>query len=259
MTDVPFMKMWWKDFFTDTQTLPGETRAVYALLLGAMWLNQGWLPDNDAVIAKALGMHLLTWKKRHKPLLTPLLTHGVSPLVTGGVWTQKRLTREWQSATRSVAENKAALAKARAEKAAKSRREASAAEPKKASVAAPVTDPVAGPVTERAAGDKPEPDKKGGPPPIARLGGSPFSAPTVDVTALPPRAVNGHAERSGTVRSPSLKGGSLPSPSDALLRSRLVGKRMDEDDEPEPSRPSGGGGLFGALEAAIRQGKSEDD
>lgn len=260
MPDVPFMRMWWGDFFADPKVaaLPGETRGIYACLLGAMWQNGGWLANNDSMIARLLGLHVLTWKARHKPLVLPLLSVGVTPMVPGGVLTQKRLTKEWRKATQLIEENHSKAAKARAAKAAKSTKQASVTEPK----SSPVTETLTGPVTEivtepvKALQPEPEPQKNR---PLPSQAERPILSPLQDLGALPPRdgRANGKGAHSAHGRSPSLKGGSLPAPSPALLKSKLVSTPLDDDDD-VATRP-GGNSLFGALEAAIRHGKSEDE
>lgn len=261
MPDVPFMRMWWGDFFADPKVaaLPGETRGIYACLLGAMWQNGGWLANNDSMIARLLGLHVLTWKARHKPLVLPLLSVGVTPMVPGGVLTQKRLTKEWRKATQLIEENHSKAAKARAAKAAKSTKQASVTEPQTPPVTEPLTRPVTEIVTEpvKALQPEPEPDKNR---PLPSQAERPILSPLQDLGALPPRErrVNGKGVHSASPGSPSLKGGSPVKPSPALLKSKLVNTPLDEDDGEVATR-SGGTSLFGALEAAIRHGKPEED
>ncbi|MER9336023.1 hypothetical protein NKJ06_18870 [Mesorhizobium sp. M0293] len=258
MTSVPIMPLNVDKLLSDKKVQRlmrgGETRAFWVWFLTQMWANKAWLPADERIVSDMLDVDVRRWRNKYKPIFEQLLLQEVDPVV-GHIYRHQHLSDVWDRVAKRISETHASLARARAGKAAKHGKTPSVTEPKKP----PAAEPVQAPAAEPSAGFNKNLEKKGGPPPIPRLGGSPFSAPTVDVPALPPRGLNGHAERSAVAGSPSLKGGSPAKPSDALLRSRLVAKRLDEDDEPQASRPSGDTGLFGALEAAIRHGKSEED
>jgi uncharacterized protein YdaU (DUF1376 family) len=256
MVDLPFMMMNWSRFFSDAKVavMPTEAQGIYALVLGRMWLNQGWLKADDKVIARMIGLDVRAWRSRFKPHIVPLLRRQIDPHV-GDIYVQKHLQEVRAAALASVEKTQASTARARAAKAAKHGKTPSEPEPKKAPATEPVSEPAAAPVSGSTSGVKPQPQQKRA---LPLTGREPFSvAPSSpDLGALPPR-VNGHVERSARTGSPSLKGGSPTAPSEALLKSRLVQAPLD-DDEDEPKRPSAVG-LFGALEAAIRQGKPEED
>lgn len=256
------MSIDWPGFLMSAhvKAMPVETKGIYLLLLGEMWTNEGWLPNDDKLIAQRLGMDVRVWR-RHRKLIAPCLTEvrDNSSTIPAGMLVQKRLTREYQHTLELVEKKRAQTEPARAKRLAKTAQAASVTErkapPVTKPVAEPVTSPETKPVTSTATDGEAEAEKKRALPLQSR---EPFSsAPTVDVAALPPR-VNGHAERSARTGSPSLKGGSPTVPSEALLRSKLVSK-VEDDEEPKPKPAKAGVGLFGALEAAIRHGKPEEE
>lgn len=269
MPDLPFMPMNWSRFFSDGKvaTLSIEAQGVYALLLGRMWLNEGWLCADDRVIAKQIGIDIRAWRRTYRPLIEPLLRRDIDPYI-GPIYTQKYLTEVRISALDLKQTRAASTARARAAKAAKSRRTPSVTEPK----TAPVIEPVIAPVTETAAGVKPQPQKEEA---LPLKKAESFFPPTTQGLGAP----SGEAAAAAPVASPSRKGGSLPPPTPALLRSKIVkgnghGTAAQPDDDSDRNR---GGqtpmldaaraaksdppatGLFGALEAAIRAAKSDDD
>ncbi len=115
MTDLPYMPMYWERFFSDTELMPAETRALYAILLGRMWTNHGWLPNDDSKIARLLGLDTRAWKHRHKAAIMPLLRGDIDPLL-GPIIRQKRLAAELEKATDLVAKRRAQTAAATAER-----------------------------------------------------------------------------------------------------------------------------------------------
>jgi uncharacterized protein YdaU (DUF1376 family) len=87
MTDLPFQKMFWPDFFAKTQCLSGYAQGIYALLLGRLWNAGGALPDDDRRMAEMLHIRLAVWQ-RLKPQLAPFLQLG------DGWIRQKRVTED---------------------------------------------------------------------------------------------------------------------------------------------------------------------
>jgi uncharacterized protein YdaU (DUF1376 family) len=87
MSQLPFQQMCWVDFFAKTTMLSGFARAIYAILIGQLWVAGGALPDNDRMLAQALNIKLATWQ-RLKPELAPFLQMG------DGWVRQKRVTEE---------------------------------------------------------------------------------------------------------------------------------------------------------------------
>ena len=155
MTDLPFQKMFWGDFFQDPRVreLPVEAQGVYAVLLGRMWQNQAWLPADDVKLCRHLHMSVRTWRARYKALITPLLYLGNSPAI-GEIFQQKREARDWAEALEAIEKNRKRTERAREEKARKSGKQRSVTAKKNGTV----TDTVTEAVTEVTRARKPEPD-----------------------------------------------------------------------------------------------------
>lgn len=256
MTSVPIMPLNVEEFFAspEVEDMTAEQAAMWLLLIAECWRRKTLLPADDKKLARILGVDVRRWRSYYKPVFAPYMVRDVgnSRADCSDFYRIAKVNTVWDQVANRIARNKSNAAHARAEKAAKAGKAPSVAEPKKPSVA----EPVAAPAAEPEAGLYQNQDKKGrdaAHPQAGRLALS--QAPIIDAAALPPR-VNGHVERSASAGSPSLKGGSPAKPSEALLRSKLVNARLDDDDD-EPARPSASG-LFGALEAAIR-GKAEED
>lgn len=89
---LPFMPWWVKDFKADTEALDGEQTGVYALHLMGMWLNNGWLYDDNRALARMGRVSTFKWR-RLRPIIMPFYTR-----IDGNRITQKRLLKElWQS------------------------------------------------------------------------------------------------------------------------------------------------------------------
>jgi uncharacterized protein YdaU (DUF1376 family) len=88
----PWMALWVRDFVADTEGLDGEQTGVYALILMSMWMNGGWLPDDDRALARIGRVSRFKWR-RLRPIIMAFLTK-----LDGNRLTQKRLLRElWLS------------------------------------------------------------------------------------------------------------------------------------------------------------------
>lgn len=89
---MPWLPWWPRDFLADTEGLDGEQSGVYALQLMGMWLNGGWLRDDNRLLARMGRVSTFKWR-RLRPVIMPFYT----PL-DGNRFTQKRLLRElWLS------------------------------------------------------------------------------------------------------------------------------------------------------------------
>lgn len=261
MSSVPIMPLNVEEFFADpnVEDMDGEQRAMWMQLCAKAWQRKTLLPADDASLARLMGVGLKRWRSYYKPVFAPLMVAEElekNRRSFGSFLRIKKVNAVWDQVADRIEKNKTFAAHARAAKAAKAGKAPSVAEPKNTSAPAsvPVSAPAPAPETDPSLHQNQ--DKKGrdaAHPQAGRLALS--QAPIIDAAALPPR-VNGHVERSASAGSPSLKGGSPAKPSEALLRSKLVNARLDDDDD-EPARPSASG-LFGALEAAIR-GKAEED
>jgi len=95
MSKLPYMKLFWPDFFGDArvQAMSTEAQGVYLLLLGVMWVSGGWISADDRIIARRLGLDVRVWRSRYKPEIVPLLSDFQAPLVARAL-TQKRLQKE---------------------------------------------------------------------------------------------------------------------------------------------------------------------
>lgn len=123
MAVVPFLKVYCSDFFGDPNVaqLSPEARGIYVLLLMRMWMNGGWIANDDRIIARTLGLTPTTWRRHYRPALEKLLISREFPQICGGILTQKRLERDWATTARTMASNKEKMAKVRAEKDGKSK------------------------------------------------------------------------------------------------------------------------------------------
>lgn len=110
LSDVSiWMPVYWRDFFAKTSHLTCEERGAYLQLIGHYWLRGGPLPDDDARLARMLGLTVRAWRK-----IRPAI-QGFFDL-NGGFWHHKNLEREIvkarnQRAKRSSAGRKGADAR----------------------------------------------------------------------------------------------------------------------------------------------------
>lgn len=148
MAELPYMPMYWEDFFSDPRTTawPATTRGIYALLLGAMWMNGGYLPDNDVVIARKLSMDRRTWQTHRLRISQVLCSKPDAAL--GRVLMQERLVEEYQKGLERIEQSKARTAAARAKLAAKTRRERAVTEARENAVTERDEEPATAPVSE---------------------------------------------------------------------------------------------------------------
>lgn len=192
MTAVPFMRLYCSDFFGDplVQMLTPEQRGVYLQLLMRMWMNGGWIANDDKIIARALGLTRTTWLRRYRPAIENLTISREFPQILGGILTQKRLERDWQITARTMSSNKVKMAKVRAERDAKSKQRPFSTEAEGEPVdntahkgpATPVDSTVHKPAAPLSTVGIPEPDKKGpGERPINQAGDA---RPSFDAGAL---------------------------------------------------------------------------
>lgn len=78
-------------YLTDTMHLSTEQHGAYFLMLMACWKRGGDLPDDDAQLAAITRLSASQWRKARQ-ILAPFWKIG------GGKWTQKRLTKELETA-----------------------------------------------------------------------------------------------------------------------------------------------------------------
>lgn len=63
MSSIPFMQMYWSDYFGDTRHLTCEQHGAYLQLLGTMWLHGGSLANDPKVLARITGCTPSRWAK----------------------------------------------------------------------------------------------------------------------------------------------------------------------------------------------------
>lgn len=86
-----WMPIYFGAYLTDTMHLKTEQHGAYFLLLMACWKAGGKLPDDDEQLAAITRMNSAQWKKA-RAVIAPFWQ------ISGGTWTQKRLTRELEAA-----------------------------------------------------------------------------------------------------------------------------------------------------------------
>ena len=63
MSEMPFMQMYWSDYFGDTRHLTCEQHGAYLQLIGTMWTAGGTLPADPRKLAKITGCTPSRWAK----------------------------------------------------------------------------------------------------------------------------------------------------------------------------------------------------
>jgi len=200
------MRMWWADFFIDpkVRAMPPVSRGIYLLLLGELWMNGGWLKDDDRHLAARLQMDVRAWRQ-HRRHIEPAIKQEIDRTV-GPIITQGRLQRELRSSLDLIDHRKAQTAAARAKRWGKAGTGPSVTETRPPPRAEPVTEHVTSPETGYGTGSYSEPDKKEG-------------------RGEPPGNEASEARAPLTVPVGSLRsapGGEVDAPSDPALVKRLV-------------------------------------
>ena len=91
MSQAPSMPLFSDAYLADTMHLSLEEHGAYLKLLMITWRNNGQpLPDDDTRISRMLGVTAAKWRAKLRPVLSPFFD------LSGGVWRQKRLEKEWQ-------------------------------------------------------------------------------------------------------------------------------------------------------------------
>lgn len=101
MARIPYMPLFWGDYFGDTMDLSLEEHGAYLKLLGVTWQNGGVaLPDDARRIARALGCSKTRWVTRLRPALAPFFD------LTAGAWRSDRLEKEWNFSSNRAAKSR---------------------------------------------------------------------------------------------------------------------------------------------------------
>jgi uncharacterized protein YdaU (DUF1376 family) len=85
MADYPAMPLMTDAYLADTQHLSNEEHGVYLRLLIIAWRSPDCsLPDDDKRLAIMLGVTLIRWRDKLKPVIAPFW------IIQNGAWTQKK-------------------------------------------------------------------------------------------------------------------------------------------------------------------------
>lgn len=98
MSKAPFMPLFCDAYLGDTMHMSLEEHGAYLKLLMVTWRNNGVpLPDEDARLARILGVTVSRWRAKLRPVLEPLFD------LSGGVWRSVRLEKEWNFVQKNAA------------------------------------------------------------------------------------------------------------------------------------------------------------
>lgn len=109
MPRIPVMPFYPDAHLVKTKVMSSEEHGIYFTLLCNMWLNEGWVDDEDAVIARLTGITPLKWKKI-KPKLSKFL------VFSDGKITQRRLLEEFNKVQEKIEKNRQNISKRWAKK-----------------------------------------------------------------------------------------------------------------------------------------------
>jgi uncharacterized protein YdaU (DUF1376 family) len=104
MSERPFMQLYVSDYLGDTRHLSCEQHGAYLLLLMTMWNADGSLPDDDAKLARIVGLSVKKWRTI-RPEIMGFFT------IADGVISHNRLTKEIQKSA-SKSESRASAGEA---------------------------------------------------------------------------------------------------------------------------------------------------
>jgi uncharacterized protein YdaU (DUF1376 family) len=94
MSAPPFMQLYVADYLGDTRHLTTEQHGAYMLLLMAMWRAGGSLPDDDAKLARMVGLTPARWARISDDVLAFFQTDGTR-------LSHKRVTAELEKSQRT--------------------------------------------------------------------------------------------------------------------------------------------------------------
>lgn len=90
MSAPPYMKLFWADYHQDTRHLNRNEHGAYFLLIGEAWNRGGYLPDDDALLARWTLSTAEEWAQ-----LKPTVLAFFRP--SKGRWKHKRISEELAS------------------------------------------------------------------------------------------------------------------------------------------------------------------
>lgn len=101
MSQAPSMPLYCDAYLADTMHLSLEEHGAYLKLLMITWRNNGApLPDDDARLARMLGVTVPRWRERLRPVLVEFFN------IVDETWAQKRLQKEWDFTQQKIEKNR---------------------------------------------------------------------------------------------------------------------------------------------------------
>lgn len=88
MSAPPYMRLYWADYHQDTRHLTRDEHGAYFLLLGEAWNRGGFLPDDDALLARWALSTIEEWSR-----LKSVVMAYFRP-ASRGRWRHKRVAEE---------------------------------------------------------------------------------------------------------------------------------------------------------------------
>ena len=88
MSAPPYMRLYWADYHQDTRRLTRDEHGAYFLLIGEAWNRGGYLPDDDAILARWALATDDEWS-RLKPIIMTYFLRA-----SKGRWRHKRVSEE---------------------------------------------------------------------------------------------------------------------------------------------------------------------
>jgi uncharacterized protein YdaU (DUF1376 family) len=73
--NLPYLPFFIGDYLKETRHLTTEQHGAYLLLILEYWVKQGALPDDDAQLARIVGLPLAKWKKM-RPVIRAFFHDG---------------------------------------------------------------------------------------------------------------------------------------------------------------------------------------
>jgi uncharacterized protein YdaU (DUF1376 family) len=73
--NLPYLPFFIGDYLKETRHLTTEEHGAYLLLILEYWVKQGSLPDDDAKLARIVGMPVAKWKKM-RPVIEAFFRDG---------------------------------------------------------------------------------------------------------------------------------------------------------------------------------------
>ena len=89
MSKAPIMPINVATHLGDTGHLSEGEHGIYVRLLMCMWNFEGYLPDDDADLARICRIEKRRWVKRYRPVMEQFFD------ISDGRWTQEWIAKKW--------------------------------------------------------------------------------------------------------------------------------------------------------------------